>query len=196
MQLAIRPELRGGRVRIPGMHLKDFYIGIDVGLANTAIAVIKGPTDKDVVALYFCPTDPQDDSRQMLDDSRRCCEIIDFVVEFLREYIAKDCKVLVEWFAPRFPVKRGWTTSIIVGLCMGVARTLGLDVQVRQPPLHVQVSKPPKDYPLTARARPHVLDALTHARLEWHRDAGKEMPNPRTPAEAAALGKKPRRKKR
>lgn len=144
-------------------------VGIDPGLANTAIAVIDGPADEDVAALEYIGTAPNKSMRTATDDMRRTAEVIREVHSFLATLDPRPTVVVVEWYAPRFPQKRGWTTSIIVGAVAAVCWCLGLKCRGAKPPLHIQVSDPPPAFELSAKSRPHILDALTHARLEWHR---------------------------
>lgn len=156
-------------------------IGIDVGLANTALAVIDGMGDGHVLALEFIGTDPDKSLRQMSDDWRRTSAIVEWVKQLLWKWRAPNALTVVrfEWFAPRFNMRRGWTTSIIVGAIGAVANLTAeaaafggeppIEVLPASPPLHVQVAAVPKGWCLTERSKPHVLDALTHARLEWLR---------------------------
>lgn len=156
--------------------------GIDLGLANTACVTIKGLLDEDVIDLQFIPTDPAHDLRQMNDDARR----VRFIHENLGAYLAlvqpepgeEDHVIRYEWFAPRFNMKRGWTTSIVVGAVMATAEAHArrcarfdqrCEVIPSAPPLHVQLSKVPMGWEkhFTTRSTPHLLDALCHARLEW-----------------------------
>jgi hypothetical protein len=158
-------------------------IGIDLGLANTAAAVIDGLGDPQVMALEYLRTDPDHAQRQMADDWRRLRLILYWVRGLLAKWRHPTGLTVVrfEWFAPRFNVKRGWTTSMVVGL-VGAAAVVEalrpennagdfgpLEALPAQPPLHVQVALVPLGWKVAAQARPHVLDALTHARLEWLR---------------------------
>ncbi len=160
-------------------------IGIDLGLANTAAAVVDGLGDGHVRALEFLGTDPRHDLRQMTDDWRRLLLIGDWVRALLGVWAHPTALTVVrfEWFAPYQRNKRGWTTSMVVGVVGAVAQACAnsaaeageapIECLPASPPLHVQVAALPKGWSVARRALPHVLDALTHARLEWCRRAGR-----------------------
>lgn len=161
-------------------------IGIDLGLANTAAAVIEGGIgDEHVLALEFCGTEKSRTLRQMNDDRRRLVLIEHWLERLLRQWRHPSLLTVIryEWFAPRFNMTRGWTTSMVVGAVDAVAQAEAereqlvssiakVEVLPASPPLHIQVSVMPKGWRVPARAVPHLLDALTHARLEWCRRAG------------------------
>jgi hypothetical protein len=135
-------------------------------LANNGAAVISGPGDADVLGVSYFGTTPDRGQRQAQDDFRRMVAIVSWVYALLTTH--DPDLVVVEWYAPRFRSKRGWTTILVVGAVIALCWVLGVHLRVAQPPREVQVARwPVGQKPRPQGHRPHILDALTHARLQW-----------------------------
>src|SRR5262245_36309258 len=92
-------------------------IGIDLGIANTAAAVVDGLGDVLTRHLEYLGTTKDSSARQMADDWRRIEEIIDWCYDFVLRWKADNDLTVVrfEWFAPRFNMTRGWNTATVAG---------------------------------------------------------------------------------
>lgn len=145
-------------------------MGIDPGLANTGLAVV-GPSGSLEHCEWYRTTPSRAKGRRTsADDRDRLLEIVEWIRPFLVSSASRPDLIALEWYAPRklasgYWSKRGWTTVLVVGAIIAMAREFGIESVVQRPPFEAELYYDPlilRAVPRNGRA--HVVDALAHAR--------------------------------